>query len=307
MLRSLSKRALRRTTSEYGINDSDLVSFIRICLGVTAFLFLLGKGIFAACGSALALAMLVDGRRASTSRTLESWVLLSEVSCGVGIVSSALMVWSTRQDGYDALKLWSTGVVLQKVAMGFLAHSIYLDIFGSQTDPDSLEHSVIQCREIHVSVLAGTGLVPKDKNIWGKKTSSDPYAVIRHGSTTFGKTSVIPKTLDPVWQEECDLKAAFQLSVLPRALEIHNTLEINLFDHDKMSQDDPMGTVNVTIPTAQNVKVKRWYVVEKGEGENFCGNATGKILVEVELRSKLTGAFKRQLRQESQRRLMVEK
>jgi Ca2+-dependent lipid-binding protein len=114
-----------------------------------------------------------------------------------------------------------------------------------------------------------------------------------------GKTSIIKKTLDPTWNDQ-----SFRLSVLPRAIAVYNSVECRVFDHDNLSSDDPMGTVFVPIPTENNSKVMRWYPVEKGEGENHCRNATGELLIEIEVRSQLAKSFKQQLQSRSERFLL---
>jgi hypothetical protein len=51
-----------------------------------------------------------------------------------------------------------------------------------------------------------------------------------------------------------------------------------------------------------------FHPVERGEGDNYCKNAEGELLVEVEVRSQLAKSFKRQLlAQASQRLLNVDK
>jgi hypothetical protein len=108
----------------------------------------------------------------------------------------------------------------------------------------------------------------------------------------------VKKTLNPVWTDE-----TFRISVLPRMIDYFKTVELNIFDHDKLSANDPMGTVYVPIPTMRNRKVRKWYPVEKGEGENYCRNASGELLVEIELQSENSDSFKQAVRMESQRLL----
>ena len=94
--------------------------------------------------------------------------------------------------------------------------------------------------------------------------------------------------MDPKW----DLaKETFFLNVIPRALEVYKNVECNIFDHDQLSADDSMGSCYVPIPHGLNKKRTDWYPVEKGEGANYCKNATGELKITIEVRSKLGASF----------------
>jgi hypothetical protein len=176
--------------------------------------------------------------------------------------------------------MWFVAMALQKLMGCTIAYFLYKD-WKVKKPREAVD--VILPSDIKVSVLQGRGLVAKDKNIWGRYTSSDPYVVLRHGpNTILGKTPIIRKTLDPNWSDQ-----SFRLSVVPGVMAVYNSIECRIFDHDKLSSDDPMGTVFVPIPTQNNSKVIRWYPVEKGEGENHCRNATGELLIAIEVRSQL--------------------
>jgi Ca2+-dependent lipid-binding protein len=124
--------------------------------------------------------------------------------------------------------------------------------------------------------------VAKDKNIFlGRSTSSDPYVKIKFGNKRVGHTNIIKKTLDPVWVNQ-----SFQLGILAKSIEIYKNIECHIFDHDHMSADDPMGTLYIPVPTLQNRKITNWYPVKAGHGGNVCCNATGELLVEVEVQTK---------------------
>jgi hypothetical protein len=188
--------------------------------------------------------------------------------------------------------MWFVAMALQKLMGCTIAYFLYKDWKVTPKEPED----AIRFSDIKVSVLQGRGLVAKDKNIWGRHTSSDPYVVLRHGPNNMGKTSIIKKTLDPTWNDQ-----SFRLSVVPGMVAVYNSIECSIFDHDTLSSDDPMGTAFVPIPTENNSKVMRWYPVEKGEGENHCRNATGELLIEIEVRSQLAKSFKQQLQSRSER------
>ena len=64
--------------------------------------------------------------------------------------------------------------------------------------------------EIDCTVVAGRGLVAKDRSLLGKK-SSDPYVVISCGKRMLGTTKVVDKSLSPVWDQ------AFKLNLNAKA------------------------------------------------------------------------------------------
>ena len=128
---------------------------------------------------------------------------------------------------------------------------------------------VVGC-EIDVTIVAGRGLVAKDRSLFGKK-SSDPYVVISCGKRTLGTTKVVDKSLSPVWNQafklNLDAKAAARLEstelVLdppPYSTALTLTLTLTLypnpnqvfaiFDKDKIGANDPMGVVRSPCPNS---------------------------------------------------------
>ena len=208
-------------------------------------------------------------------------VFMSLASCIFFVLGSYTPEIEQSQEGY---KMWLIGFLLQKSAGVGIAYYLYTDL-DSQTDKVD---DVSRYLEVRVSILEGRNLVPKDKNIWGKKVSSDPYVKVYHGPNKLGKTSIVKKTLDPKWDAG---RSTFSVHVIPRAVDVYTNVECNIFDHDQISKDDPMGTVFVKIPSTLNKKITSWYPVEKGEGQTYCRNATGELKVEVEVRSKLSDVF----------------
>ena len=88
--------------------------------------------------------------------------------------------------------------------------------------------------QIVVKVLEGRNLIPKDFDMLGRPTTSDPYVVVHYGQISLGKTKFIPKTLDPQWKEE-----VFCISVRAASLVMGaNVLELKVWDHDYVGGDD---------------------------------------------------------------------
>jgi len=136
--------------------------------------------------------------------------------------------------------------------------------------------------DIIVTVRAGRNLVAKDRNLLGQRVSSDPYVCVHHGNYMLGKTKVNKKTLNPKWGGQDG--ESFMVTVGHNLLKKVGKVEFRIFDYDRLSADDPMGTASVPLPSPSVAKVEDWFPVEKGEGENMCKNATGEILVGVEIR-----------------------
>ena len=86
--------------------------------------------------------------------------------------------------------------------------------------------------EIELTIISATALKAKDHNGY-----SDPYVNISSRNTTLKETKIIKKTLCPVWNE------TFKLTV-----EMNETLDITIFDHDKLSRDDFIGKRTIKIP-----------------------------------------------------------
>mmetsp|Transcript_129936 Transcript_129936/g.193425 ORF Transcript_129936/g.193425 Transcript_129936/m.193425 type:complete len:315 (+) Transcript_129936:98-1042(+) len=270
----------------YKFGNPALLLISKVILCVTALLLIGGRPAPSACLAPWAVFFLHGTTKVTTTKNLEKWIILSflaSLACLASWVSLALV---DEVDSIQAYKLWIVGAGLQKGCAGVLLYFLYHDSKVAPSEPED----VVRYLEIRVWVKAGRNLVAKDTNIFGRPTTSDPYVKVYHGPHKLGKTSIIKKTLDPVWDNEI-----FRIPVVPRALDVHRNIECNVYDHDNLSSDDPMGTVYIPIPKHKNEKIADWHRVERGEGANFCKDAKGEIFVEVEVRTQLNQSFKRQL------------
>ena len=137
---------------------------------------------------------------------------------------------------------------------------------------------------VRVTLIQGTGLVAKDRNLLGKKTSSDPY--VECFSTyqkpdnsgrlkTFGKkigqTEVIKKTLEPKYNHTFD--------PIEFAYASNPNIQLRIFDYDKLSDPDSMGVVNIPLHNLQGSSgdTTHWYDVPKDSAKN----ASGKLQVRI--------------------------
>lgn len=124
-----------------------------------------------------------------------------------------------------------------------------------------------------VTVLSGSGLVAKDRNMFGKKKSSDPFVKVVANGKLVGRTETQYKTLDPVFTAGGPFPAEFEGDQLK--------LELKIYDEDKLSADDPMGTVTLTLVCAQDyypLPKTQWYEVPKDSAKK----ASGKLQVMIQ-------------------------
>ena len=135
--------------------------------------------------------------------------------------------------------------------------------------------------EIDVSILQGKDLVAKDKNIVGKRTTSDPYVQVYHEGKLQHKTKHVEKTLNPKWNESFKIHTGNISSG-------NSMITFRIFDWDLMSDPDNMGIVNIPLPDFTTNAVApppstKWYPVEKGEvgSKYYCKRASGEIQISI--------------------------
>ena len=110
---------------------------------------------------------------------------------------------------------------------------------------------------VHVIVVSARNLAQMDRG--GK---ADPYVVLRCGDEE-QKTAVVKKSLAPEWTD-----ARFQFLGVPSGA----VLRVEMFDWDRGSQDDPMGSVS--LPLRSMDSAKRWFELEPMPG---CEQPQGEL------------------------------
>jgi stress response protein SCP2 len=137
---------------------------------------------------------------------------------------------------------------------------------------------------ITLEILQGRNLVAKDRNLLGKRSTSDPYIQLHIEGKLIGTTRVVPKTLNPVWNSRFEFKLGADSAACLVQDEYRNEVRsgatITIWDHDKIGQHDIMGTVLMPFDPFQSETTK-WYPVGKGVGKNLCKNASGEIQIKV--------------------------
>ncbi|CAB9524158.1 protein ligase NEDD4-like [Seminavis robusta] len=148
---------------------------------------------------------------------------------------------------------------------------------------------IIDSMNLTVTVLAGAGLAAKDRNIIGKRTTSDPYVHVKLLTVppntndpnnvkeiNMGKTQTVPQSLAPVWNER--FETTLQGNDLIRANEAR--LQLTVYDRDITTKDDCMGVVTIPVllvntPTAN---APRWY----GIPSHSAKNAAGRLQIQLD-------------------------
>jgi len=133
-----------------------------------------------------------------------------------------------------------------------------------------------------ITVIQGTGLVAKDRNFLGKKTTSDPYVdVFSLGRQTIGKTKTQYKTLDPVWNHT--VATTFRDVQLEPPYVL-----LKIWDEDKFSQPDSMGTIRVSFDLSKP-DITEWHDVPPDSAKN----ASGKVQLRIQLQLHTSRALVR--------------
>jgi hypothetical protein len=266
-----------------------LISTSKMFLFATALVLLFGYPLAASCFSACGVLLFLIQKKPIMTllQDMKKWFLVACVSFLASLGSCFLIKLAFKYDTkpfYQILRI--CGFASHEISGGLMVYFLYYD---SQMEPEN-NQSTVQFLEVKILLLEGRSLVAKDKNIFGRHTTSDPYVKIYHANNYVGETAIVWKTLNPVWSN-----AVFSLPVVPKALTEFNTVELHIYDRDKFTSDDAMGTVFVPIPRNMNMQVCTWYPVKPGSGQDYCRNATGELKIEIELLPLLSKRFKQQL------------
>lgn len=273
----------------FSLEAAELLSLSKCYLLLCGAVLFWGKPLPAAFLAGLSVFCLQDEKLSSASiKTSEQWLVVSAVSIMTSATSWFLLWHSSRLGQAESFKAWFFAMAVQKItglAIGFFLYRDYMvgDLFSKGTSKRGGASDDLELLILHIKILEGRNLVAKDTNMFGRPTTSDPYVKVNFGEVRMGATNIIVKSLNPVWENQ-----SFHLNILGETIQKHKKVECTIFDHDHMSRDDPMGTVHVPIPKGRNqrnMRSSRWHPVQNGRGDTFCRNATGDLLVEVEVKT----------------------
>jgi Ca2+-dependent lipid-binding protein len=133
----------------------------------------------------------------------------------------------------------------------------------------------IDSMTLRVTIIQGSDLVAKDRNLLGKKTTSDPFVQVLVGTgrsyDRLGQTKTIYKNLSPQWNETISAQVKF----------LHHggsQLRVHIYDEDKLSNPDSMGFVTLPLDWKDFDGSPRWYEIPKDSAKN----AKGKIQLQIQ-------------------------
>ena len=213
--------------------------------------------------------------KSSYSKDIEKWLLLSLVSTEFSLGSWGILIVFSYFGATDSQSMLTSASWLQKCVALAIVSMILRDLhqrtISSEDQQQKKDSSTLE-----VQILQGRNLVAKDKNIFGKWSTSDPYVKVVHGNHIVGRTKIISKTLNPVWKDEI-----FTVRISQEALEANKSVKFRIYDYDALSADDSMGEIVIPLLTTQNYSKTMWYRVSNGSDEHYCENASGELLVKV--------------------------
>jgi C2 domain len=156
----------------------------------------------------------------------------------------------------------------------------------------------IQSFKVEMTIVQGRNLIGKDRHfLTRQRTTSDPYIIASLGmDQRLGQTKTCPKTLNPIWdatfhftvpnkrhaQVPTNMSTFVRNTNLSKAddtsmIEACSMVLLKIYDEDKVTDDDMMGTLIIPIPVAprSGLSTTMWYDVDT----LFVPNAVGQVQV----------------------------
>lgn len=131
--------------------------------------------------------------------------------------------------------------------------------------------------KVTLTIIKARDLIAKDRNLMGVRTTSDPYVQVWANDQQKGQTKTIPKTLAPTYNE------SFEMKFFPSKIygdNVNHTISLKIFDHDKHSKDDAMGTIILFVPK-NSCDITKWHPVPKYSAKNAKGEVEVRIVTNV--------------------------
>eukprot|EP00977_Amphora_coffeiformis_P023573 scaffold13655_cov191-Amphora_coffeaeformis.AAC.2 len=158
---------------------------------------------------------------------------------------------------------------------------------GDETEPCMYENvETIRCQlEIHKA----EDLVAKDRTLFGKHATSDPYVEVWRNlpTTKVGKTDTKYKTLCPEFEKS--FLVTWSHKELQRSISRQQRarVELKIWDYDKLSGADHMGDCSISLPLSDEncVITKQWYLVDKLSATHAKGRVQVSLRVTYEMRN----------------------
>ena len=164
--------------------------------------------------------------------------------------------------------------------------------FKMREEPSQACHGCLyeNIERISVQILIhkGEDLMAKDRTLFGKLRSSDPYIEVWRNlpTTEVGKTQIKYKTLNPQYEER--FKVVWTYKDLQRSISRDQRARIvlKIWDYDKLSGADNMGECSIPIPLPNESDTVRnqWYDVLKESARHARGRIQVSFRVKYENR-----------------------
>lgn len=153
---------------------------------------------------------------------------------------------------------------------------------GKTSLPVQSKQPIIDKMSVQITIIKGLDLVAKDRNLFGKKTSSDPYVLVylfssgqmneREQKIKLGQTPTVKKNLSPTWNHSVSTTLPYHKK------SDNNRIIFQIFDEDKLSADDSMGIINIPLAFQDSTEPAVWHEIPK----NSAKNASGKIQILIQ-------------------------
>jgi len=153
---------------------------------------------------------------------------------------------------------------------------------GKTSPPVQSNQPIIDKMTVQITIIQGLDLVAKDRNLFGKKTSSDPYVLVylfssgqmnkREQKIKLGQTPTVKKNLSPTWNHSVTTTIPY------RKKSDSNRIIFQIFDNDKLSADDSMGIINIPLAFQDSTEPAVWHEIPK----NSAKDASGKIQILIQ-------------------------
>jgi Ca2+-dependent lipid-binding protein len=162
---------------------------------------------------------------------------------------------------------------------------------GGKKPPAPKWQDPIDFMMVQYQVIQAKDLVAKDRNLFGKKTSSDPFVKVsllctptktlpgqkrRAQKIDLGKTETKKKNLNPTW----NFTKASQIPFSRQSETLQ--LVFDIFDEDLMSSPDSLGSLTLSpLKWENNRGSATWYEIPKNSGKKVSGEIKINVNTEV--------------------------
>mmetsp|Transcript_15070 Transcript_15070/g.32920 ORF Transcript_15070/g.32920 Transcript_15070/m.32920 type:complete len:759 (-) Transcript_15070:31-2307(-) len=125
--------------------------------------------------------------------------------------------------------------------------------------------------KVILTVIRGEDLAPKDRDFFGRHTTSDPYVELWSHHEKIASTEPKFKDLNPVWNESFALEFP--------ATAHKEVITLKIWDQDVLSDPDAMGVLKVPIDCRTAMDATEWMDIPPDSAKNAKGRLQVKVAV----------------------------